>query len=222
MKSCLLKLMQLPFYISAVTIAAIPAWAAPEAHGEHYNAHAEAESLTHDDAYKAAHGEVDGLPQLDFTTYTPQIFWMFVIFGLLYFFVAKKTLPEISSTIEGRKNHIQSDLETAEKLSAEADSVHDAYKESLTASQGKASETLQKADEKIKKEATKKSDEFRLKAEEAINETEARIEEAKAQAMADMNDVVAEVAATAVEKITGAQADTKHMQKIINNKAKAA
>ena len=53
------------------------------------------------DDYGGGHyAEVEGLPQLDFTTYSSQIFWMFVFFILLYVFFAKKTLPEISSAVE--------------------------------------------------------------------------------------------------------------------------
>jgi len=193
----------------------------------------EALDIPHDGAYDEAHshdagyGEVDGLPQLDFSTYTSQIFWMFIIFALLYFFVAKKTLPEISGTIEGRKNHIDADLDTAEKLSAEADAVHDGYKQGLQTAKNKAAETLQKSDDKMKAKVAKKQEEFRVKSEGDIEATEQRIQDATAKAMAEMNDVVAEVAATAVEKITGTKTDSAQVSELIkknlsNQKAKAA
>jgi len=184
---------------------------------------------SHDGAHKDAHhAEIEGLPQLDFTTYTPQLFWMFAVFALLYIVFAKKALPDISSTIENRKNHIQSDLEAAEKLTAEADSVHDAYQENLTASQAAASETIQKMEGKMKAKADKAMDDFRVRSEDEINSAEDRIIAAKQAAMGDMNKIVTEVTSEAVEKILGQSPDLSAVKNTVETlnatpaKAKAA
>jgi F-type H+-transporting ATPase subunit b len=177
---------------------------------------------------KAAHyAETDGLPQLDFTTYTPQIFWMFVFFALLYFIFSKKTLPDISGTIENRKNHIQSDLEAAEKLTGEADSVHDDYQENLAGSQNAASKTIQDMEGQMKTKAEKAMDDFRQRSEDEIKNAEERIMAAKQAAMGEMNQIVTEVTAEAVEKILGQSPDVNVVQSTVETlnetpKAKAA
>jgi F-type H+-transporting ATPase subunit b len=175
-----------------------------------------------------AHTSGGGLPQFDPTWFMSQFFWLVVAFAVLYAIFSRVTLPGISGVIENRRNQIDADLETAEKLTDEADSVHDAYIASLGAAQESARATLQEADDKIKDKAAKKADDFRRRSEEEIQAAEQRIEDAKRAAMADMNRVVAEVAATAVEKITGTQADAAKVQSIVENidnakaKAKAA
>jgi len=193
--------------------------------GEYYESNDATHGADHGDAH---YGEVEGLPQLDFTTYTPQLFWMVIFFALLYVIFAKKTLPDISGTIENRKNHIQSDLEAAEKLTAEADSVHDAYQDNLTASQAAASETIQKMEGKMKAKADKAMDDFRQRSEDEIMSAEDRIMAAKQAAMGDMNKIVTEVTSEAVEKILGQSPDAstvKNTVEMLNTtpaKAKAA
>jgi len=86
------------------------------------------------DVMQATKGEIKeakgGLPQFEPDTFASQLFWLAITFMVMFFVFSKFTLPSISSVIENRKNIIDSDLDMAEKLSAEADSVHDAYNKS--------------------------------------------------------------------------------------------
>lgn len=171
------------------------------------------------------HAEVEGLPQLDFTTYTQQIFWMLIIFALLYIVFAKKTLPEISGVIQNRKNHIDSDLDTAEKLTAQADSVQEAYQSGLSGSQDTAQAELQKVEADMKAKAEKAAHDFRVRSEAELQKAEANILKAQNAAMDDMNMIAAEAASAAVAKILGGKTDVEAARSIIeslNGKAKAA
>lgn len=180
--------------------------------------------LEHDAQLDAMHAEIDGLPQLDFTTYTPQLFWMVLVFALLYLIFARKTLPDISTVIDNRKNHIQSNLETAEKLTAEADTVHDEYVAGLQNSQAKAAEEIQKAEAKMKEKSTAAMEGFRERSETELQAAEKRIMVAKDAAMNDMNVIATDAAHVAVEKIIGSS-DASKVKAIVegmNGKAKAA
>ncbi|MEM8833143.1 MAG: hypothetical protein AAGB32_01255 [Pseudomonadota bacterium] len=212
-------------------MSTVPAWAADVDHSvEATEEGALGDIATYaGDAYEGAkEASKGGLPQFDPTWFASQFFWLAMTFAVLYFFFAKITLPSISGVIENRKNQIDFDLGEAEKLTAEADAVHDAYEENLNKASQKASEVLAKADTKIKEKFEKKSEEFRHKSEKDILAAEARIAETKVKAMGEMNKVVAEVAATAVEKITGSETDTNKIQSIVEKidnsrtKAKAA
>ena len=169
------------------------------------------------DKHGEAHAEVEGLPQLDFTTYTPQLFWMFAFFALLYIVFAKKTLPEISGVIENRKNHIQSDLEMAEKLTAEADAVHDAYQENLTKAQNNATEAIKTVENQAKADTQAAMDNFKQNSEAKILQAEQKIATSKQTALNDMNQIVVDTAAQAVEKIIGVKADTAKLSQIVQN-----
>ncbi|MEM7618369.1 MAG: F0F1 ATP synthase subunit B [Pseudomonadota bacterium] len=175
-------------------------------------------ALAADVADAAYEGESKGgLPQFDPSTFSSQFFWLAIAFTILYFIFAKFTLPGISGVIENRKNLIESDLEMAEKLTKEADDVHDAYNANLASTQDEAASVLAKAEEKTRAKYEKKSEEFREKSETAVAETEARISEAKEKAMADMNSVITDVASDAIEKIIGSKADKAKVQSIVEN-----
>lgn len=167
--------------------------------------------------HAAEHASKGGLPQFDPTWFASQAFWLIICFSILYVVFSKVTLPEISNVIENRKNLIESDLESAEKLTKEADNVHDTYNANLANTHTEAATLLKKSDDKIKAKYDKKSEEFRETSENAVLETEKKIVEATTKAMADMNKVITEVSGDAIEKIIGKKADSKKIQSIVEN-----
>ncbi len=173
-----------------------------------------------------AHTSKGGLPQFDPTWFVSQFFWLVIAFAFLYFVFAKVTLPSISSVIENRKNIIESDLEEAEKLTAEADIVHDAYQAGLATSSAQAEALLKQADNENKEKYNQQSDVFRNKSEAAVIDTENKIITAKQDAMKNMNNVIAEVAAEAIEKIIRNKADRSKILSVVetleNNQVKTS
>lgn len=171
-----------------------------------------------------AHAEKGGLPQFEPDWFASQIFWLIIAFAALYLIFAKKTLPEISSVIENRKDHIQSNLESAEKLTAEADTVHDEYVAGLQNSQAKAVEEIQKAESTMKEKSATAMENFRGRSESELQAAENRIMAAKDAAMGDMNAIATDAAHVAVKKIIGSS-DASKVKAIVegmNGKAKAA
>lgn len=179
-------------------------------------------AVTHDDAHHGDHEEVKGLPQLDFTTYPSQIFWLFITFIILYFIYSKKTLPEISSTIENRHNQVDGDLETADKLKEEADGVQAAYEEILSKARAGASDVFKKTEDKIKGHREKKLGEFRDRSATLTQDTEKEVAEAKDAALNDMQAVAAEAASIAAEKIVGISPDIDQAKTLVKNMKKKA
>lgn len=166
-----------------------------------------------------------GLPQLDFTTYSPQLFWMAIIFLVLYLVMAKKALPEIGSIVENRKGIIGTNLQSAERMRAEAAAIQAAYESNLNSARSQALKAVQDVEAAASKKAAKQVEAFRKKSESAIEATEANVQSAKQNAMGQMTSVAAEVASLAAEKITGVSADRQKAQAIVETiagKAKAA
>lgn len=200
-----------------VQLAFVPmAFAAPEATGEHGAAAPAGE------AHEAASG---GLPQFDPTWFPSQIFWLAVAFFVLYLFFSKKTLPEISSVIENRRNHIRSDLDMAEKLTEDAEKVQTAYENGLQSARDEASKAVQDVETAMKDKGNTEYEAFRKRSETEIAAAENRIAAAKAAAMDQMNTIAAEVASEAVKKIIGTNTDVQKAKSVVESltdKAKAA
>ncbi len=173
-------------------------------------------------AEKGKYPEVEGLPQLDFTTYTSQIFWMFVFFIILYVFFAKKTIPEISGTVETRREKIEDDLSQAKDLKDKAKKVQCEYEEALHTAHATANETFKDVEEHIKDENEKRLNAFTEHALKLTHSTEAKIEKEKASALAETQSIAAEIASIAAEKIVGISTDIKQAETLVKNINKKA
>src|SRR3989338_9613617 len=57
-----------------------------------------------------------GMPQLDFSTFPNQIFWLVVTLLVIYFVLSRIALPRIGGVLAQRDGAITSDLSAAEEL----------------------------------------------------------------------------------------------------------
>ena len=67
------------------------------------------------------------MPQLDITTFSPQIIWLFITFIILYVLMAKVALPRIGNILEQRQARIDDNLNAAQNLRNEATADAEAY-----------------------------------------------------------------------------------------------
>lgn len=166
--------------------------------------------------------EMAGMPQFDPSSFPSQIFWLAVTFIILYVFFSKKSLPDISSILENRREHIQNDIETAEKLRKEAEDIQKAYEEKLDQAHQDAQRLYNKAEEKIKANADKAYDDFLKRAHELTEQTEKRIEREKASVKEDIDALAAEIAKDAAEKIIGISTNIDQARTAVQNISKRA
>jgi len=86
----------------------------------------------------AEHGTGGGLPQLDFTSYPSQIFWLVVICVALFQLMNKVALPRIAGVLEERADAIADDLDRAEEFKRKAAEAEEAYNQALADARSKA------------------------------------------------------------------------------------
>jgi len=165
----------------------------------------------------APHEKAVGLPQLDASTFPSQIFWLIIVFVIMYFYFAKKTLPEISNTIENRSERIGNDLDTAERLKDEVASVQKSYEESLSEARAESSAMYTKIEQDIKEKSEKFSLEFQEKSTKKTRELEKSIDKAQKKAMEEMSSVAAEVAMESAQKIIGVKVDSKFAKSVVDS-----
>ena len=72
-------------------------------------------------------GEAVGMPQLDFSTWPNQIFWLLVTLVAIYFLLTRIALPRIGAVLADRKGSITNDLAAAEELKQKALKAERAY-----------------------------------------------------------------------------------------------
>ena len=149
------------------------------------------------------------MPQLDFTTFAPQLAWLVITFVALYLFLGRVALPRIGGIIEQRRDRIADDLDEAARFKAQTDDAIAAYEASLATAKAKASGIAQETRDALGAETDKE----RIKVEDMLGEkarqAEERIAKAKKQAVANIKEVAAETAQAVVQKLIGAKVTKK-------------
>ena len=67
-----------------------------------------------------------GMPQLDFSTFPNQIFWLVVTIVVIYLILQRVALPRIASVLADRSASIQRDLDKAEDYKRSAEEAEEA------------------------------------------------------------------------------------------------
>ncbi|HTZ79646.1 MAG TPA: F0F1 ATP synthase subunit B' [Stellaceae bacterium] len=147
------------------------------------------------------------MPQLDFSTFPSQVFWLAVVFVVLYVLMARVGLPRVGAMIMLRKQKIEEDLGRAAQMKAEADAVMAAYERALADARTQAQATLKEAMDRFTVEANERQHKAAEKLQAETVVAERRIAEAKARALAGLRVVAVEVARAATRKIAGVEID---------------
>jgi F-type H+-transporting ATPase subunit b len=161
------------------------------------------------------------MPQLDFTTYVPQIIWLVISFTAMFLVMWKVCVPRIGGALEARQKKIEQNLERAADLKAEAEAAIEAYEKALADARATAHEEIVKvqADLKAKQDAEEAKLSQTLQA--RIKEGEAAIDKALQGALAGLDAMAVDVAAAACERLTGDAPDAKALEKAVAGAAKA-
>lgn len=148
-----------------------------------------------------------GLPQLDPSTYAPQVIWLAITFAVLYVLMAKVALPRIGHVLEERRHKIDQNLEKAESLKVDAEAAAAAYEGAMADARARAGEVLGDVREGAARETAERQAELGARLHADIQEAEAGIAEARDKAVAGIRDLAAEVAHSAAEKLAGETVD---------------
>ena len=141
-----------------------------------------------------------GLPQLDFSTFPNQIFWLVIALVAIYMIVTRIAVPRIGGVLSERAGTITNDIAAAEELKLKAKEAEAAYNQALAEARAEAQRIIAAAKAEIQAEldvATAKAD-AEIAARSA--ESERRLGEIRYSAL----DAVREVAGDAAREIVAA------------------
>ena len=132
-----------------------------------------------------------------------QLFWLLLVLGVIYFGIGKGMLPKIQSTVDLREKKIAEDLAAAEAARAAADESEAAYRERMDASRAEAAKVTAAA----KDDSARATEKELVKADTAIGakieKAEATIRVARESAIAEIEDLAAELARDITGKVAG-------------------
>lgn len=147
------------------------------------------------------HGKL--FPPLDATTFAPQLVWLAITFGLLYWLLSRFALPRIGQVMDERRERIQRDLNEAERLKTETDAALKAYEQSHAEARSRAQSIATDMRSKLAGEAEQARHKVDAELNAKLAQTEGQIAETKARALAGVNQIAADTAGAIVAKLIG-------------------
>lgn len=149
-----------------------------------------------------------GMPQLDFSNWGNQIFWLVITLVVIYLVLSRVALPRIASVLAERQGTITNDIATAEDLKARALEAEAAYEQALVDARAEAHRIVGEAKAEIQADL----DAAIAKADAEISAKSAESEKAIAEIRAGALDNVKIVASDTAKEIVaalGMKADAK-------------
>ena len=149
-----------------------------------------------------------GMPQLDFSNWGNQIFWLLVTLVVIYFVLSRIALPRIAAVLAERQGTITNDIAAAEELKAKAAEAEEAYNKALVDARAEAQRIVAEAKAEIQADLDAAS----AKADAEIAAKAAESEKAIAEIRAGAVDSIREVATDTANEIVsalGGKADAK-------------
>lgn len=149
------------------------------------------------------------MPQLDFSNplTIAQVVWMAIIFGLLYYILARYMLPQVAEVVDGRAHRIAADLDSARTAKAHSDAAIAEITAAGQRANSEAQAAIGSAIAKAKAEALEQSRAADERLTGQLAEAERRIAEARRSAMGALREVARDTASAVVTRLTGQAPD---------------
>ncbi|MBR6001438.1 MAG: F0F1 ATP synthase subunit B [Bacteroidales bacterium] len=144
---------------------------------------------------------------------TGLLFWMVIIFGLLFFILAKFGFPIITSMVEKRNAAIDKSLKDAEEVEAMMVAAMKEHDEMIAEVRRAQSEILKEATEAKNTIIRKAREEARAESDKILSEARVQIAAEKESALRDIRKEVAVLAVSVSEKILREQLSSEAARK---------
>ena len=143
------------------------------------------------------------MPQLDATTYLPQLVWLAITFGVLYFVMARYALPRVAEILEERQNRLDGDLEQAESYKAESEKLEADYDRLTAQARMEARTHLKTMRKKLDAGLAEKRTDMSAKMDKKFAAAEANIAAARNEALGDLEKIASDACISIVAKLSG-------------------
>lgn len=185
-----------------------------------------ATETTHSDGLADAVGVAEhsgaenaGMPQLDFSTWGNQIFWLVLALIAIYLILSRVALPRIAAVLAERQGTITNDIAAAEDLKVKAVEAEAAYDKALIDARAEAQRIIAEA----KSDMQVDLDKAIVKADDQIAAKSAESETAISEIRAGAVDSIKKVAKDTVKEIVsamGGKADAKTITAAVTSRMK--
>ncbi|NOX38985.1 MAG: F0F1 ATP synthase subunit B' [Alphaproteobacteria bacterium] len=172
------------------------------------------------EAGSAVSEHANGMPQLDFSTYPNQWFWLIIMLISLYLILSRIALPRIASVLGERQGAISHDIEQAEELKQKALEAEEVYTKALAEARAEAGRIVAEAKAEIQRDLDVAIAQADAEISAKSAESEAAIGEIRKGALKAVEAVAKETAGEIVNMILPGSGDAKAVNAAVAAKLK--
>lgn len=147
--------------------------------------------------------QTEVFPPFDVSTFVPQLIWLALTFGFLYWMLSRYLLPRITDVIDARSDGIARDLARADQLKKDTENALASYEKALADAKAKGNDIAKSTRDSLAAETERERQKTETDLARQAADAERRIADSKAKALASVNDIAGETVAAIVGKLTG-------------------
>ncbi len=142
-------------------------------------------------------------PPFDAHNFLPQLIWLAIIFGALYWLMSRIALPRVADILEARRSRIARDLDDARLMQDQAHAASEAYDKTLADAKARAQGLAQQTHDKLHAEAEARRHRLEDELNAKLAAAERQIGETKVRAMSSVQSIARDAATSIVQHLTG-------------------
>ena len=157
------------------------------------------------------------MPQLDFSTFLPQIFWLFLSLSILYLILSRYALPRISDVIEERKDIIAQDIDKAKEYSLDTNKAIEELNLKIAEARSQSQQMINNSLLEIKNSNELKKNKLFEDIKSDVSAAEKVIYENKDLALKDITNVSEDLSLEMLNNLSIDKIDKKKISNLSNN-----
>ena len=143
-----------------------------------------------------------GMPQLDFSTFPNQIFWLVVFCVILFAIVKLFIIPRMEDIFANRRKIIDGNIAKAEEIRLRVSEIEKQIEEELQKAKSQCDEIMNASGHNIKEQMASALEDSKIATAQLISEAEGRLKELRDGSEAAIEKISEELASEIISKIS--------------------
>ena len=144
-----------------------------------------------------------GMPQLDFSTFPNQIFWLVIFCVVLFAIVKFFIIPRMEDIFANRRKIIDGNIAKAEEIRLRVGEIEEQIQEELRKAKSQCDEIMNNSGNNIKEQMTQALEDSKIATSQLLNEAEERLKKLRDGSETAIGKISEELATEIIKKLSG-------------------
>ena len=144
-----------------------------------------------------------GMPQLDFSTFPNQIFWLVIFCVVLFAIVKLFIIPRMEDIFANRRKIIDGNIAKAEEIRLRVGEIEKQIEEELRKAKSQCDEIMNTSGNNIKEQMSQALEDSKIATSQLINEAEGRLQKLREGSETAIEKISEELAKEIIKKVSG-------------------